>query len=202
VPRAAIYVETLVRADLDVVWQLTQDTTAHPRWDLRFDAIVPTGLTEDGAARFRYELRVPFHTIAGTGISIGERWRPDGTRTSALRFTTSDRLSPLGEGRGYWRYIPTAEGVRFCTGYDYAPGWGRLLDAVGIRWFVGWMTAWSFDRLRIWAETGQPPETWPAWSALAFWRPDRPRAARCLRRPARGKAMDDSPETLRTLAQP
>ena len=31
-----------------------------------------------------------------TGISIGERRRPDGTRTSALPFTTSDLLSPLG----------------------------------------------------------------------------------------------------------
>ena len=24
---------------------------------------------------------------------------------------------------------------------------------------MGWATAWSFDRLRLWAETGQPPET-------------------------------------------
>lgn len=100
-----------------------------------------------------------------------------------MRFTTRVRLSPLGDGRGYWRYVPTADGVRFITGYDYRPGWGRLLDAAGTRWLLGWMTAWSFDRLRIWAETGQAPQTRPLVCVLAFWRPDRPRAARCLRRP-------------------
>lgn len=122
--------------------------------------------------RFRYELGIPGHVIpgrviAGTGTSIGERRRPDGSRTSALRFTTADRLSTLGDGRGSWRYVPTPEGVRFITGYDYAPGWGRLLDRMGIRWLLGWLTAWSFDRLRIWAETGQPPEQWPMDDAPA-----------------------------------
>jgi hypothetical protein len=202
VPRQPIYVETLIRADLDEVWRLTQDTELHPRWDLRFSTIVPTGTTADGAHRFRYELRIPLHRIAGTGISLGERRRADGTRTSALRFTTADRLSPLGDGRGYWRYVPTPAGVRFLTGYDYRPGWGRIADAAGIRWLLGWMTAWSFDRLRIWAETGQPPEAWPLRSVLAFWRAERPRASRCRRQPLRGRAMDDSPSTLDRLAAP
>jgi hypothetical protein len=200
-PAKPIYVETLIRADLERVWELTQDTDSHPRWDLRFSAITPTGTTADGANRFRYELRIPGHRLAGTGISLGERRRADGTRTSALRFSTPDRLSPLGDGRGYWRYIPTSTGVRFLTGYDYQPRWG-VLDALGVRRLVGWMTAWSFDRLRIWAETGQPPEAWPLWSVLAVWRSDRPRAARCLRQPRRGEAMDDSPATLDTLALP
>ena len=80
---------------------------------------------------------MPLHCIAGTGISLGERRRPDGTRTSALRFTTGDRLSPLGDGRGYWRYIPTPDGVRFITGYDYRPGWGHVADSLGVRWLVG-----------------------------------------------------------------
>lgn len=200
--RQPIYVESLVHADLDRVWELTQDTNAHPRWDLRFSAITPTGTEPDGAWRFRYELQLPFHTISGTGISMGERRRPDGTRTSALRFTTRDRLSPLGDGRGYWRYVPTVDGVRFITGYDYQPGWGRLPDALGLRWLLGWMTAWSFDRLRIWAETGTPPEHWPWWSVLQVWRRDRPRAARCRRAPQRGGPMDDSPATLATLARP
>lgn len=198
----AIYVETLIRADLDRVWELTQDTDLHPRWDARFSRITPTGQLEHGGYRFRYELRVPFHVIAGTGTSIGERRRPDRTRTSALRFTTLDRLSPLGDGRGYWRYVSTPEGVRFITGYDYSPGWGRLLDRMGIRWLLGWLTAWSFDRLRIWAETGQPPERWPLLTVLAIWRPDRPRAARCRRAPSRGRPMDDSPATLADLATP
>lgn len=187
---------------MDQLWELTQNTDLHPRWDLRFSRIEPTGITDDGSQRFRYELHIPLHRIAGTGISLGERRRPDGTRTSALRFTTRDRLSPLGEGRGYWRYVPTPAGVRFITGYDYRPGWGRLVDGLGIRRFVGWMTAWSFDRLRIWAETGEPPEKWPLRSALAFWQHGRPRAARCLRQPIRGQAMDESPTTLRTLEAP
>lgn len=194
--------ETLVRADLERVWSLTQDTDSHPRWDLRFSAIIATGTTAEGARRFRYELDLPFHRICGTGISLGERRRPDGTRTSALRFTTTDPLSPLGDGRGYWRYIPTQDGIRFLTGYDYEPGWGPLPDALGIRWLLGWMTAWSFDRLRIWAETGVPPETWPLWSVLQVWRRDRPRASRCRRTPPRGTAMTDSPATLARLDQP
>ncbi|MEO6501043.1 MAG: SRPBCC family protein [Jatrophihabitantaceae bacterium] len=200
--RQPIYVETSIHADLERVWRLTQDPDLHPRWDLRFSKITPTGTTADGADRFRYELHIPGHRLAGTGISLGERRRADGTRTSALRFSTADRLSPLGEGRGYWRYVQTPTGVRFLTGYDYHPGWGRLADAIGIRWLLGWMTAWSFDRLRIWAETGQPPEAWPLRSVLAFWRADRPRASRCRRQPLRGHAMDDSPSTLDTLAAP
>ena len=144
---------------------------------------------------------LPLHPLAGTGISLGERRRADGTRTSALRFTTCDRLSPLGDGRGYWRYVPTPAGVRFLTGYDYRPGWGRVADAIGIRRLLGWMTAWSFDRLRIWAETGQPPEAWPLGrSSPSGARP--PRASRCRRQPMRGHAMDDSPSTLDTLAAP
>jgi hypothetical protein len=196
-----IYVEILINADIDRVWELTQDTDAHPRWDLRFSSITPTGTTHSGASRFSYELRIPGRTMAGTGISLGERRREDGTRTSALRFAPQDRVSPLGDGRGYWRYVPAPQGVRFLTGYDYRPGWGPL-DRLGVRWLVGWMTAWSFDRLRIWAETGQEPERWPWWTAFTVWRADRPRASRCRRQPARGRAMDDSPQTLETLGAP
>ena len=199
--RRGIHVEIDIDAPLERVWELTQDPSHHVRWDIRFSRIVPTGVDADGAERFAYERSSPVHTIAGTGISIGERRRPDGTRTSALRFTTRDRLSPLRDGRGYWRYVPLAQGrVRFTTGYDYAPGWGPL-DLV-VRPLVGWATAWSFDRLRIWAESGTPPEAWPLGSVFAWWRSDRPRAARCRRRPAGRYALDDAPATLRTLADP
>jgi hypothetical protein len=200
--RDAIYVEISIRADLDRIWQLTQDTAFHPRWDARFSSIAPTDALPGGGYRFRYERRIPFHTIVGTGTSLGERDRADGTRTSALRFTTTDRLSPLGDGRGYWRYVPTDEGVTFITGYDYQPGWGRFLDGLILRRIIGWMTAWSFDRLRIWAETGVEPERWNPWSVLAVWKPGRPRAARCIRVPRRGRAMDDSPAALDTLEAP
>ena len=187
---------------MERVWQLTQDPAQHPRWDLRFSSITPTDELPSGGYRFRYERRLPFHTIAGTGTSLGERSGPDGSRTSALRFTTTDRFSPLGSGRGYWRYLPTPTGVTFITGYDYAPGWGRLLDRLVLRRFIGWMTAWSFDRLRIWAETGAEPEAWLLASVFWLWRADRPRASRCRRVPRRGRAMDDSPATLATLAAP
>ena len=197
-----IYVEVLVRAPLERVWQLTQEPTLHSRWDLRFSSIEPTDAAPSGARRFVYERRMPGHTIRGTGISLGEKSRADGTRTSALRFTTKDRLSPLGEGRGYWRYVPTADGVRFITGYDYAPGWGTILDRLFLRRLIGWMTAWSFDRLRLWAEDGVEPERSTLWSVLAVWRSDRPRAGRCLRHPSTGGAMDRAPATLDALEAP
>lgn len=197
-----VYVEVEIRAAVDAVWSLTQDPALHPRWDLRFSSIVPVSELPSGGYRFRYERRLPFHTIVGTGTSLGERSRPDGTRTSALRFTTRDRLSPLGEGRGYWRYVPTEAGTTFITGYDYAPGWGRVLDSLVMRPFIGWMTAWSFDRLRIWAETGTPPESWPLWSVVRFWRADRPRASRCRRSPRSSRGADVPPSTLATLEAP
>jgi hypothetical protein len=192
-----IYVEIDIAADMDTVWQLTQDPELHPRWDARFSRITPTGQLPGGGYRFRYERRMPLHTIVGTGTSLGERIRPDGSRTSALRFTTADRLSPLGEGRGYWRYLPIDGGTRFITGYDYTPGWGRMLDAWLVRPLVGWMTAWSFDRLRIWAETGTPPR-----NPLAFWLGSRARASRCRRQPRHGSAMDAALTTLATLEAP
>jgi len=202
--RRAVYVETTIHAPVERVWELTQDPALHARWDLRFSRIEPLpDALASGGYRFRYERRLPFHTIVGTGTSLGERETGDGSRTSALRFTTADRLSPLGEGRGYWRYTPVEDGTRFVTGYDYEPGWGAALDRLVLRRVVGWMTAWSFDRLRIWAESGVEPERWPPLSVLALWRPDRPRASRCLReRPGRRDPMGDSPGTLSRLEAP
>ena len=200
--REPLYVEVLIRADLDTVWRLTQEPAEHARWDLRFSAITPTTPLESGGSRFVYERSMPLHTIRGTGTSLGERHRPDGTRTSALRFTTADRLSPLGDGRGYWRYIPTDLGVRFVTGYDYEPGWGSAIDRLVMRRLIGWMTAFSFERLRIWAETGVAPERWPAASALWFWRSGRPRASRALRVSPNRRIMDDAPATLERLEAP
>lgn len=202
--RRGIHVETVVRAPLERVWAATQDPVQHVRWDVRFSRIVATDTTDAGATRFAYTRRTPLHTIEGVGVSIGEVARPDGLRTSALRFSTTDRLSPIRSGRGYWRYTPTADGVRFVTGYDYEPGWG-VLDVI-VRPLLGWATAWSFDRLRIWVEDGIPPERWPLWSALLLWRRDRPRAGRCRRAPAGGTRRADplggAPETLAALPDP
>lgn len=198
---APIYVGIRIRASLERVWELTQDPDQHSRWDARFSAIVPTRPLAGGGTRFHYELRMPGHTIAGAGTTIGEVARPDGSRTSALRFDTDDRLSPLGAGRGYWRYRAEGDEVVFSTGYDYVPGWGRVADRF-VRPLVGWLTAWSFDRLRIWAEDGVAPERWPLVSAVMPWRRGRPRAGRCARTVPHGRVMDAAPSTLQTLAAP
>ncbi|MGV9554614.1 hypothetical protein [Streptomyces sp. NPDC003522] len=157
-----LYVEARVRADLDDLWARTQDPTLHQRWDLRFTEIAHLPRAEGEPQRFRYATRVlPFLTVAGTGVSAGERERPDGTRTSALRFASPHPLSPLAEGSGYWRYVPDGDGVRFLTGYDYRPRWGAfgaLADRLVFRPLMGWATAWSFDRLRLWLERGVTPE--------------------------------------------
>ncbi|WEK60337.1 MAG: SRPBCC family protein [Candidatus Microbacterium colombiense] len=202
----ALYVEILIRAPLETVWRLTQDPASHVRWDARFSLIAPVRVREDGAQEFRYERSLAVHTIRGSGISLGTKEAPSGERTSALVFDTADPLSPLGRGRGYWRYIPTDDGVRFLTGYDYAPGWGRLgsiLDPLITRRFVWWMTAWSFDRLRLWAEDGVEPERTGWWRSLLPGRRPRARAGRCLSRPPQRRArtiMEDAPASLAEIS--
>ncbi|MEU8467122.1 hypothetical protein AB0F30_04215 [Streptomyces sp. NPDC029006] len=163
-----LYVETHIRADLDELWARTQDPACHQRWDLRFTEIHHLPRAEGEPQRFRYATRVlPFLTVSGTGVAAGERERPDGTRTSALRFSSAHPLSLIAEGSGYWRYVPDVHGVRFLTGYDYRPRWGALgtlADRLLLRPLMGWATAWSFDRLRLWLERGITPER-----ALVHW---------------------------------
>lgn len=197
-----IYVSIRIAAPLETIWRLTQHPGDHARWDARFSRIVPLRDLDGGGYRFRYERALPGHLIEGTGTSIGERVRPDGSRTSALRFQTSDPWSPIRSGRGYWRYTTDGESTVFTTGYDYTPGWGRLLDAIIVRRLLGWLTAWSFDRLRIWAERGTPPETWPVTSVVQVWRRDRPRASRCERKAPGRDVFAESPSTLETLEAP
>jgi hypothetical protein len=63
--------------------------------------------------------------------------------------------SIIEAGAGYWCYVPTDDGIRFLTRYDYRTRWGRvgeLLDRWMFRPAFGWATAWSFDRLRLWLE--------------------------------------------------
>ena len=160
---APIYVETLVRAPMEDLWRLTQDPAQHTRWDLRFSSIryLPSPDPQQ-PQEFRYAVDVlPGVRITGTGRTLGERSRPDGSRTSALGWERDTSLSPLGAGRGYWRYVPvdteTGAAVRFFTGYDYEPGWGAASDRL-VRPLIGWATAWSFDRLRLMLERQQAPE--------------------------------------------
>src|SRR5215217_1031641 len=160
-PRQPIYVEVRIQATKERVWKLSQDTALHPTWDLRFSRIVPIAENDKGLQHFRYEFRLPFHTIHGTGTSLGHRDRPDGQSTSVLKFDTFDPLSPIGRGFGYWRYIPTEDGLRFITGYYYSHGMGalgKLMDSRLFRPALGWATAVSFDRLRMWAEFDLHPK--------------------------------------------
>ncbi|MEU8528030.1 MULTISPECIES: hypothetical protein [Streptomyces] len=225
-----LYIETHVRADLETLWERTQEPAEHQRWDLRFTEIDYLPRTEGEPQRFRYATRVlPFLTVAGTGVSAGERHRAGGDRVSALRFASPHPLSLLAEGSGYWRYVPGPEGVRFLTGYDYRPRWGRLgraADRLVFRPLMGWATAWSFDRLRLWCEHGITPErSRTHWqlelaarallvAAAAVWGPvalivvaaallvppssRTPAARRCLRTPP---ARTAAPRLLATLEQ-
>ncbi|SCG48289.1 SRPBCC family protein [Micromonospora coxensis] len=156
---SGIYVETLIDAPVERIWRATQDPGAHRRWDVRFGRIDP--VPGSSPARFRYATTVlPGVEIGGYGVHAGERSRPDGSRTSALRFGSDDPRSLIAAGSGYWRYVPGPAGVRFLTGYAYTPRWGRpgrLVD-LAFRPLFGWATAWSFDRLRLWLERGVPPE--------------------------------------------
>ncbi|MEU7478260.1 hypothetical protein AB0A63_19910 [Lentzea sp. NPDC042327] len=233
--RRTLYVETVIRADLDDVWLRTQDPHQHQRWDLRFTTIdhLPKA-DQDAEQRFRYSVRVlPGLEVDGTGVSVGERVKADGSRTSALRFSSAHPLSPIRAGSGYWRYVPTAAGVRFLTGYDYRPGWGRLgaLADRPFRLLMGWGTAWSFDRLRLWLERGVRPEVSLRWALLdagtragvcaVAWLsgpavlaaaltlaallapplPSTPAARRCRRTPP-DRRSSTAPSTLLTLEHP
>lgn len=159
--RRGIYVETKIRAPIDEVWEKTQAPHLHQRWDLRFSAI--EYLPRPDASRpqrFRYATRIGFGMrVEGEGETVGVREGADGRRSSALKFWSADPKSLIREGAGYWRYVPCSDGVRFFTGYDYETRWGlfgRIADAA-FRPLMGWATAWSFDRLRLWIERGVEP---------------------------------------------
>jgi hypothetical protein len=159
-----IYVETLIRADIDELWRRTQDPAEHERWDLRFTRIeyLPRP-SPDEPQRFHYSTRIGFGLgISGMGESTGTRDNETGTRTSALRFWSADWKSLIEEGSGYWKYEVVDGGVRFFTWYDYRTRFGPLgnfADRLCFRPLMGWATAWSFDRLRLWLESGVAPES-------------------------------------------
>ncbi len=166
-----IYVEILIRSDIEDVWRHTQRPELHEPWDLRFTKIqyLPR-LSETEPQRFNYTTRIGFGPqISGQGESTGNREETTGRRTSALKFWSADPKSLIEEGSGYWQYIPTENGVRFLTWYDYRTrfgGMGRLLDRVFFRRLLGWATAWSFDRLRLQIDKGLEPRATFRLSAI------------------------------------
>jgi hypothetical protein len=159
-----IYVETHIHGSIDDLWVRTQSPDLHSRWDLRFSAIhyLPRPNSTQ-AQQFQYTTRIGFGlAVHGTGETVGERETPDGRRTSALKFWSDDPKSLIAAGSGYWQYLPAGNDVCFLTWYDYQTRFGlagRLLDRVVFRPLIGWATAWSFDRLRLWIERGIDPET-------------------------------------------
>ena len=145
---------------METLWNATQKPDVHERWDIRFTEIRYLPRTrETEPQRFLYATRIGFGLrIEGEGESVGQSDR-NGDRTSALRFWSDDRKSLIRTGSGYWRYVPTDAGVRFITQYDYETRFGvagRALD-LAFRPLLGWATAWSFDRLRLWLERGAEP---------------------------------------------
>lgn len=150
--------EVLIRAPLD------------QRWDLRFSRIRYLPKADDAEPqRVKYETRIGAGlAIRGTGESVATRIADDGSAVSSLKFASEDRLSLIREGAGYWRYIPTEDGLRFLTWYDYQfrfGALGRLLDRV-FRPLMGWATAWSFDRMRLCAERDVQPEVSLRFAAI------------------------------------
>jgi DoxX-like family len=153
----SIYVEILVRAPMDALWAHTQTPRLHEQWDLRFSNIDYIPRVDDvSPQRFRYATRLGFGLeVMGEGETTGRRELPDGSSTSVLKFASDAPLSIIREGSGYWKYVPTRDGVRFLTCYDYRTRFGAfgvLFDRVVFRPVIGWATAWSFDRLRLWVE--------------------------------------------------
>lgn len=157
-----IYVETRINHSVDEVWAHTQTPEVHQRWDIRFTTITYLEVIDDEPQRFVYSTKVaPGLAVNGRGETLGEKHRPDGTAYSGLKFWSDHPVSLIKEGAGFWRYVPTENGVRFLTRYDYRVRWGllgRTLDRFLFRPIFGWATAWSFDRLRLWIERGITPE--------------------------------------------
>lgn len=159
-----IYVEVDIRGPLDRVWDFTQDPALHQRWDLRFSSItyLPR-LSPEMAQCFLYATRIGFGlAVQGTGESVATREPSEQVQFSSLRFRSDSKLSLISEGSGYWKYVPgtSNQAITFLTWYDYRTRFGffgRATD-VAFRPLLGWATAWSFDRLRIWVEDGCSPE--------------------------------------------
>ena len=158
-----IYVEIQIDSTIDNVWRYTQQPDLHEQWDLRFSSIsYNPKLHEDDPQTFTYCTKVlPGIVVSGWGESKGTHEKESGVKTSSLHFGTPQLISPIKEGRGYWQYIPSAEGVTFLTQYDYDVRFGKIgqLIDLAFRPLIGWATALSFDVLARWLETGETPVT-------------------------------------------
>src|SRR5438552_3805711 len=157
-----IYVEIPICGSMDELWEKTQNPHLHQRWDLRFNQIEYLPREGEEPQKFLYRTRIGFGaTIDGNGESIGTRDGDGGARTSSLKFWSADPKSLIKVRSGYWKYVPARDRIRFFTWYDYETRFsvlGKVIDTCIFRPLLGWATAWSFDRLRLWIERGIPPE--------------------------------------------
>ena len=157
----SIYVEISIRGTLDELLRLTHTPELHERWDLRYTSMAFQERADDsGPQPFRYTTSVGFGgEIEGCGEMVPEELG-DSTRTFAIKFGSEDPRSLIKSGTGFWKQEQIGDEVRFVTEYDYGVRWGlfgRIFDRLLFRPLLGWATAWSFDRLRLWIEKGREP---------------------------------------------
>ncbi len=156
-----IYVEINIEAPMEELWEATQTPSLHEQWDVRFSSINYLPKIDNEPQLFEYKTNIiPGYSIAGWGKSVGSFHAKDHSRTSSLHFGTTQRLSPIREGKGYWKYIPKEDSIQFLTQYDYQSNFGafgRLVDKYLFRPGMGWGTALSFDVLKRWLEKKESP---------------------------------------------
>ncbi|MFY3791437.1 DoxX-like family protein [Ureibacillus sp. MALMAid1270] len=159
--RKPVYVEIDIDTKMDDLWKATQTPDLHAQWDLRFSSITYLPKMDKEPQHFTYTRSLGFgQKIEGWGISTGSHEAINGTRSSSLHFGTEQRISPIKEGRGYWKYIPKEQSITFLTQYDYDVNFGKfgqVLDRLLFRPLIGWGTALSFDVLKRWLEKDEAP---------------------------------------------
>ncbi|MFJ7971796.1 DoxX-like family protein [Psychrobacillus sp. NPDC096389] len=159
--RKPIYVEIAIDAEMDKLWDATQMPEQHEQWDLRFSSITYLPKQENEPQHFEYKTNIGFGlSIAGWGKSVGTFHAKDDSRTSSLHFGTDQAISIIREGKGYWKYKPEQNSIKFLTQYDYETNFGaigRFFDHLIFRPLIGWATALSFDVLKRWLEKGEAP---------------------------------------------
>ncbi|UFT99981.1 DoxX-like family protein [Radiobacillus kanasensis] len=169
--RKPIYVEIPIQAEMDKLWEATQNPELHEQWDLRFSKIYYLPKKEGKPQEFSYQTKIGPFQVEGWGKSVGSFQGKDDSRTSSLHFGTDQTISPIREGRGYWKYIPDGESITFLTEYNYQTSFGRLgafVDRFLFRPVMGWGTALSFDVLKRWMEKGESPQH-QYTRFLSFW---------------------------------
>src|SRR5262245_58104675 len=114
----AIYVEIDIRCSMEDLWKRTQTPELHQQWDLRFTDIEYLPRPDPAQPqRFLYKTRIGFGlNVSGEGESVGTH-ESNGSRSSALKFWSTDPKSLIRQGSGYWQYIPLPNGIRFLTWY-------------------------------------------------------------------------------------